>query len=231
MHVVVAKAYETWLTWPHQNLASVMFVRVGKSQMASRYFLQGRALWEVISKSAKSTVSALKMNLPELRMMRGWANKSNQPLPNGSCWWVYLTKGLINALYFVGRMRDNLIKMSQIAITKCYIALRCSFVPISSPRGDEGGEVLVVWLEGDTDIHSRSQRLFSLCCSAQSMLGGKGSVCGGFRVWHGGCEWVPENPLCSGVDHSLWHRWPCGDTMHQARLLGLVLGCLVKINK
>ena len=44
MCLVAAKAYETWLMRPNQDHTSVTVVGVGKSWMASRYFLRGRTL-------------------------------------------------------------------------------------------------------------------------------------------------------------------------------------------
>ena len=69
MRLVAAKACDTWLISPNQERTSVMLVGVGKSRIASRYFLHGRTLVGVISNPANSTVSALNMNLPGLRMM------------------------------------------------------------------------------------------------------------------------------------------------------------------
>ena len=45
-------------------------------------------------------------------------------------------------------MSNDLIKLSWVAITGCYVSLGCSFILISPPRGDECGEVAVVWVEG-----------------------------------------------------------------------------------
>jgi len=79
-------------------------------------------------------------------------------------------------------MRDNLIKTSGIAIARYYVALRCSFVPISPSRSDEGGKGAVIWVQGDTVVSIPAVRLFSLYCWVQTVLGGKGSVCGRFHV-------------------------------------------------
>ena len=62
MRLVAAKAYNTGFMSPNQERTSVMFVSVGKSRIASRYFLHGRTLVEVISKPANSTVSAPNTN-------------------------------------------------------------------------------------------------------------------------------------------------------------------------
>ena len=48
---------------PNQKRTLVMFVGFGKSRIASRYFLHGRTLVEVIWKPANSTVSAPNANL------------------------------------------------------------------------------------------------------------------------------------------------------------------------
>ena len=35
---------------------------------------------------------------------------------------------------------------------RCYIALGCCFVSVASPEGDEGGEVPVVFMQGDAMV-------------------------------------------------------------------------------
>ena len=77
MRSVVAKAYDTWFMSPNQEHTSVMFVGVGKLRIASRYFLQGQTLVEVISKPVNSTVSAPNTNLSGLRMMPLWPQLSS----------------------------------------------------------------------------------------------------------------------------------------------------------
>ena len=74
---------------------------------------------------------------------------------------------IINALCFVGDMRDNLMKTSQIAITRCYVALQCSFVPISPTRGDEGGKVAVIWVQGDTVVSIPAVKDCLVCVAGQ----------------------------------------------------------------
>ena len=74
----VAKAYEMWLTRPNQERMSVVLAGVGKLRMASRYFLQGRTLWGVISKPVNSTVSAPKLNLSGLRVIPWWPQRTSQ---------------------------------------------------------------------------------------------------------------------------------------------------------
>ena len=63
------KAYETWLTRPNHERMSVMFLRVGKSRMAWRYFQQGWTLSRVMSNPANSTLSAANTNLETLKVM------------------------------------------------------------------------------------------------------------------------------------------------------------------
>ena len=63
MRSVAAKAYETWLISPNHERTSVMLAVVGKSQIASRYFLHGRTLLVVISNPANSTMSATNTKL------------------------------------------------------------------------------------------------------------------------------------------------------------------------
>ena len=67
MRSLAAKAYDTWLMSPNQERTSVMLAGVGKSRIASRYFLHVRTVSLVISKPANSTVSAPKMNLSGLK--------------------------------------------------------------------------------------------------------------------------------------------------------------------
>ena len=55
----------------------MMFVGVGKSRIASRYFLHSHTLVEVISKPANSTVSAPNTNLSGLRMKPLWPQRSS----------------------------------------------------------------------------------------------------------------------------------------------------------
>ena len=74
----VAKAYEIWLTRPNQEWMSVVLAGVGKLRMASRYFLQGRTLWGVISKPVNLTVSAPKTNLSGLRVIPWWPQRPSQ---------------------------------------------------------------------------------------------------------------------------------------------------------
>ena len=114
---VAAKAYDTWFMSPNQEGASVMFVGVWKSCIASRYFLHGWTLMEVISKLANSTVS----NLSGLRMMPLCNDATDvKPLDCleealGEI--VGLEKGVINAFSLVRNMRNNLIESSGVAIT------------------------------------------------------------------------------------------------------------------
>ena len=69
MRSVAVKAYDTWFMSPNQERTSVMFVGVGESRIASRYFLHGWTLVEVILKLANSIVSAPNTNLSGLKMM------------------------------------------------------------------------------------------------------------------------------------------------------------------
>ena len=54
---VMLKAYETWFIRPNHERTSVMFLGVGKSTIAFKYFGHGRTLSGVISKPANSTQS------------------------------------------------------------------------------------------------------------------------------------------------------------------------------
>ena len=54
---------------PNQERTSVIFLGVGKSHIASRYFLHGRMLEEVIPKPTNSTVSAPNTNMSGFRMI------------------------------------------------------------------------------------------------------------------------------------------------------------------
>ena len=78
IQLVVAKAYEIWLTRPNQERMSVVLAGVGKLRMASRYFLQGRPLLGVIAKPVNPTVSAPKTNLSGLRVILWWPQRSSQ---------------------------------------------------------------------------------------------------------------------------------------------------------
>ena len=49
MRSVAAKAYDTWFMSPNQERTLVTIVGVGKSRIASRYFVHGRTWVEVIS--------------------------------------------------------------------------------------------------------------------------------------------------------------------------------------
>ena len=77
MRSVAAKAYDTWFMSPNQERTLVMFVGVGKSRIASRYFLHGRTLVGVISKPPNSTVSDPNTNLSGLKMMPMWPQMSS----------------------------------------------------------------------------------------------------------------------------------------------------------
>ena len=74
---VAVKMYDTWFMSPNKKPTSVMFVGVGKSRFASRYFLHGRTLVRVISKPANSTVSEPNTNLLGLRMLPLWPQMSS----------------------------------------------------------------------------------------------------------------------------------------------------------
>ena len=97
----------------------MMFVGVGKLRIASRYFLQGQTLVEVISKPVNSTVSAPNTNLSGLRMMPLWPQLSS----HSTAWKKLLVrlsaqrKRVVNAFGLVRDMRDNLIKSSGVAVT------------------------------------------------------------------------------------------------------------------
>ena len=79
MYCVAEKAYDTWFMGltPHQERTSVIFLGVGKSRIASRYFLHGRTLEEVIPKPANSTVAAPNTNLSGFRMIPSWPQMSS----------------------------------------------------------------------------------------------------------------------------------------------------------
>ena len=61
--------YATWLTSPNQDRTSVMFLGVGKSRMACRYFPQGRTLSRVITNPANSTSGLQNVNLSGFNVM------------------------------------------------------------------------------------------------------------------------------------------------------------------
>ena len=65
---VILNAYETWFTKPNQDLTSVMFCRVGNSEMALIYFLHDLTESLVISKPANST-SFANLNFCGLRVI------------------------------------------------------------------------------------------------------------------------------------------------------------------
>ena len=105
MRSVAAKAYDTWFMSLNQERTSVMFVGVGKLRIASRYFLHGRTLLEVISKPANSTVSAPNTNLSGLRMMPLWPQMSSH-----STAWKKLS-GRLSAQRSVPSMHLALLRM------------------------------------------------------------------------------------------------------------------------
>ena len=82
MGSVAAKAYDTWFMSPNQEHTPVMSVGVGRSRVASKYFLHGWTLMEVILKLANSAVSASNTNLLGLRMIPLWP----QMLSHSTAW-------------------------------------------------------------------------------------------------------------------------------------------------
>ena len=90
----------------------MMFVGVGKSRMASRYFLHGWTLVEVISKPANSTVSAIYSFV----WVEDDANVATDVEPL-NCFEEALEeivgpeKPVVNAFGLVRDMRDNLINL------------------------------------------------------------------------------------------------------------------------
>ena len=60
-------------------------------------------------------------------------------------------KCVINAFSLLRYISNDLIIITTcVAIAGCKITLRCSTVTIATPGGDEGGEMTVIGVEGDT---------------------------------------------------------------------------------
>ena len=70
-------------------------------------------------------------------------------------------KRVINAFGLVRDMRDNLIKSSKVAITKCHVQLGYCFVSVSHPWGNERGEVAVIGVKGKVAIPTDKDSLLS----------------------------------------------------------------------
>jgi hypothetical protein len=61
-------------------------------------------------------------------------------------------ESIIDNLGLVGDMRDNFIKTSRVSVSRCNISLRCSFVPVPSPWGNEGRKVAIVLVQWNTVV-------------------------------------------------------------------------------
>ena len=70
--------YATWFTSPNQSRTSVMFLGMGKSRMACRYFPQGRTLSRVITNPANSTSGLQNVNLSGFNVMPRLPQTSSQ---------------------------------------------------------------------------------------------------------------------------------------------------------
>ena len=119
-------------------------------------------------------------------------------------------------------MSNDLIKLSWVAITGCYVSLGCSFISISPPRGDEWGEVAVVWVEGYAVVAVRAVKDSLPFVTGYRVCLMKWALCGRFHVWHE--DWVPGSPLCGEVDHFSLHSQSCAGTMSLVHPLVLVQG-------
>ena len=156
---------------PNQEHTPVMSVGVGRSRVASKYFLHGWTLMEVILKLANSAVSASNTNLLGLRIMPLWP----QMLSHSTTWRalgeiVGPEKCVSNAFGLVRDMRDNLIKSSKVAITKCHVQLGCCFVSVSHPWGNERGEVAVIGVKGKVAIPTDKDSLLSATRYAMCLM-------------------------------------------------------------
>lgn len=98
---VMLRVYETWLTSPNQERISVMFLGVGKSSMAWRYFLHGRTLSTVISNPANSTVSLPNLNLSGFNMMPCLPHMSNQCVAWWKLWRRLSAHRRVSSIHFV----------------------------------------------------------------------------------------------------------------------------------
>ena len=56
-------------------------------------------------------------------------------------------QGVVNAFGFLRDVRDDLVKSATVAVTRGDVSLGSHAVPISTPRGDEGGKVAVIFME------------------------------------------------------------------------------------
>ena len=157
MSSVAAKAYNTWFMSPNQERTSVMFVGVGEvAYNIKRVFLA----WSYIG-GGDFEASKFNSVWPKYKIVRveddAIVAADVKPL---NCLGELKALGeivgpekcVINAFGLVRDVGDNLIKSSGVAITSCYVSLGCRFVLVSHPWGNEGGEVAVVWVKGNTVV-------------------------------------------------------------------------------
>ena len=138
---------------PNHEQTLVMVTGVGKSRMASRYFLHGRTMLGVISKPANSSVGSEH----ELVWVKYYSVVSTEVKPiNGlekALVKVICPKeGVVNTFSFVTDVRDNLVEPSRVAITRDDVTLGCCFVAVLIPWSYECGEVAIIRMEGDAVV-------------------------------------------------------------------------------